>query len=163
MSARHPGRPRVPAGTVERLVQLLSAGDFDSEESRRLTDTLGPLSLVLRAVERITRAQRIEAWRDVRAAVAAAPRNGLVHALASRLLYELADFGHALEAAGTAWNLGVVSAGMLRYHQARSIGCFDEACAALEDVLRSKLSRPSTDLADHVVDFALDRLLALYF
>src|SRR5205809_380875 len=78
-----------------------------------------PLSLLLRGVERITRSDRVDAWRDVRTALDLAPRNGLVHALASRLLFALGDFGQALATAQSAWDLGVVSAGMVRYHQAR--------------------------------------------
>jgi tetratricopeptide (TPR) repeat protein len=152
-----------PARAAAGLVRRLSAGDFDSLESRRLTATLQPLSLLLRAVERITRADRIEAWRDVHAALAAAPRNGLVNALAARLLYVLGDFGPALAAAKTAFDLGVVSAGMLRYHQARNLGCYDVACAALEDVLRSKQETPSTAVSHRVLEYALEHLLALYF
>ena len=148
---------------ADRLVELLSAGDFDSDESRGLTVALQPLSLVLRAVERLARSARVAAWHDLRAAVAAAPHDGLLQALASRLLYALGDFGRALAAARTAWDLGVASAGMLRYHQARDLGRYDLACGALADVLRSRERRPSAGSSDHVFDFALEQLLALYF
>jgi tetratricopeptide (TPR) repeat protein len=52
---------------------------------------------------------------------------------------------------------------MLRYHQARHSGSFDVACAALEDVLRMKQRRPAAAIANDVVDYALDHLVALYF
>lgn len=163
MSERTSQAARTLGGIADRLAELFSSGDFDSDESRRLTAALQPLSRVLRAVERLARSDRVEAWRDVRAAVDAAPRNGLVHALASRLLYVLGDVRHALDAAQAAWDLGVVSAGMLRYHQARDLGRYDLACGALEDVLRLQERTPSAGISDHVFDFALEHLLALYF
>jgi len=164
MTSEHRSRAaRTGVRTAHRLVELFSSGDFDSDESRRLTAALYPRSLLLRAVERIARGDRLAAWRDVRAAVDAAPRDGLVHALSSRLLYALGDFRHALDAAQIAWDLGVLSAGMLRYHQARDVGRYDVACAALDDVLRSREQGRSAELSDHVFEYALEHLLGLYF
>lgn len=152
-----------PPGAADRLFALLAAGDFAGDESRRLVAALAPLSLLLRAVERIDRSERVAAWYDVRAAVASAPRNGLVRILAARLLYVLGDFGDALDAAETAWDLGVASAGMLRYHQARDLGRYDAAAVALEDVLRAGERASSDAPSPRVLAYALEHLLALYF
>jgi tetratricopeptide (TPR) repeat protein len=148
------------------LGALLWAGDFDSDESRRLTAAMSPLSLLLRAVARTARGERAAGWRDVQAAVEAAPQIGLVHVVASRLLYVLGDDRGALRESRAAVDLGGGHAAWLRCNQAREFGWYHEACAMLEMELRkgAGAARHARErAAGERFDQALEQLVRLYF
>jgi tetratricopeptide (TPR) repeat protein len=146
---------------VQQLIALFSSGDFQSAESERLIQAMSPFSLLLCAVARISRGERAEAWRDVRRATETAPRNRLVRVLASRLWYLLGDYRAALTAAKAAADLGVASAALVRFEQARELGWYREACETIEEWLRNASTHRAAGHAA-LVDRALRNLLNLY-
>jgi len=153
------------AGPARRLIACFAAGDFGSDESRRLTTELGPASLLLRAVARIQRELRGEAWDDVRRAIEAAPEARLLRIVAARLLYLLGDYGGALREATAAAQPGVAAATLVAYKQAHALGWHHQARALLEDLLRrtppAALGEPNRDQA-RLVGEALAHLLGLH-
>jgi tetratricopeptide (TPR) repeat protein len=93
--------------------------------------------MLLDAVDEFACGGRPQAWRAVRRAVAAAPSDGLVQVLGSRMLHLLGDHGAALAAAQAAGRLGVEAAVMQYFEQAREIGWHHEARSVLERILRA--------------------------
>src|SRR5262245_58663561 len=94
-------------------------------------------AILLDAVEELARGRHPQAWRSERQAVAAAPSDGLIQVLASRLLHLLGDHRTALAAAEAAVRLGVEAAVMQSFEQAREIGWYHEARSILERSLRA--------------------------
>ncbi len=121
------------------------------------------IAVLQRAVARISRGERAEAWADVRRAIAAAPWAGIVHLLASRLLRVLGDYRSALDEARAAAALGTPSAAMQAFECARELGAHHEA----REILESLLSQPATATAatgdaESLFDQAVHNLLRLY-
>ena len=128
--------------------------------------TPSPLPLLRQAATQIANGERVQAWHDVHLAARAAPDLGLVHVVASRLLFLLGDHEHALDEARVAAQLGTGMATMLCINQAQATGRYHIVTAMLEEVLRSdSASRQQSDdrtRRSDLFDHALQHLLQLY-
>jgi tetratricopeptide (TPR) repeat protein len=121
------------------------------------------LALLQRAVARVSRGERAEAWADVRRAIDAAPRVGIVHLLASRLFRVLGDYRGALDEARIAAALGTPSAAMQAFECARELGAHHQARDVLESLLsQTAVAAPMASDAQALFDQAVHNLLRLY-
>lgn len=119
-------------------------------------------TLLLTAVERLRHDERAVAWHQARRASAAAPRDGLVRAIAARLLWLLGDDRAALAESRAAVDLGVASAVSPHLIMARDAGWYHETCALLERVLQE--AGPGDPMPDGLsFARALEQLVRLYF